>query len=219
MMYTENNLLQVSNLELQTVSPFDDVQQVLIYMPDISGFTEFVNNTDIEDSKHLIHDLLEVLVDSNILNLKIAEIQGDAIFFYHLGTPYNITKLESQAKKTFLDFQRALIKIEKEHPHLKGVSNLTIKIVVHFGLVSATEIKGLIKLMGKDIILAHRILKNNIKGKEYLLMTDEYIASQEKALVNNSFKWSELKNGKKKYEHFGTIHYKYVPLSPLRKLI
>jgi hypothetical protein len=209
----------VGNMNIETISLFEEVKPALIYIPDISGFTQFISHTNIEYSKKLTHDLLEVIVDSNILNLKVAEIQGDSIFFYSLGTPPNITKLESQAKKTFLDFQKALQKMEEEHTLLKGAQKLTLKIVVHFGYISTTDIKGIHKLVGSDIILAHRLLKNNIPENEYVLMTDHYLKTQNEDLFKNSFSWSEKKEGKKRYDYFGTVSYKYISLTPLRKLV
>ena len=57
-------------------------QNALFFIPDISGFTEFVHNTAINHSKHIISELLEILIDSNRSNFKLAEIEGDALFFY-----------------------------------------------------------------------------------------------------------------------------------------
>ena len=35
-----------------------------IFIPDITGFTSFVNQTEIEHSQHIISELLEVIIDS-----------------------------------------------------------------------------------------------------------------------------------------------------------
>ena len=66
-------------------------------------------------------------------------------------------------------------------------------------------------------MIAHRILKNNIKEKEYLLMTSQYINSQSPAMVEKSFAWTDMRSGKKTYDYLGTINYKYVCLSPLKE--
>lgn len=54
----------------------------LLFIPDISGFTEFVQTTDVEHSRYVISQLLEKLIEANTLDLKLAEIEGDALFFY-----------------------------------------------------------------------------------------------------------------------------------------
>lgn len=43
-------------------------------MPDISGFSGFVENTTIEDSIHIISELLEILLSENSTGMKLAEI-------------------------------------------------------------------------------------------------------------------------------------------------
>lgn len=55
---------------------------MLIFIPDISGFSKFVNETDVIHSQHIIEELLEILIDANEMNLQLSEIEGDAILFY-----------------------------------------------------------------------------------------------------------------------------------------
>ena len=46
----------------------------LLYIPDISGFTKFVTQTEIEHSNGTISELIEVIIKSNMLN---------RLFFYY----------------------------------------------------------------------------------------------------------------------------------------
>ncbi|MEP6596181.1 MAG: hypothetical protein ABJA71_09540 [Ginsengibacter sp.] len=46
----------------------------LLFIPDISGFTRFVNEVEIEHSRFIIQQLLEVLIKANDLGLEISEI-------------------------------------------------------------------------------------------------------------------------------------------------
>jgi len=55
-------------------------QNALIFIPDISGFTKFVNETEISHSQHIIQELLETIVNSNTLGLSLSEIEGGAVF-------------------------------------------------------------------------------------------------------------------------------------------
>lgn len=57
-------------------------KQAIYFIPDISGFSQFVENTAIEHSIHIIAELQEILLDNNILNLDLAEIEGDALFMF-----------------------------------------------------------------------------------------------------------------------------------------
>ena len=53
----------------------------LLFIPDISGYTEFVQNTEVEHSQHVIAELLEILIDANTQQLQLAEVEGDALLF------------------------------------------------------------------------------------------------------------------------------------------
>lgn len=191
----------------------------LIFIPDISGYTQFISSAKLNESGKLIHELMEVIIDSNVFDFKIGEIEGDAILFYQTGEPLSISQIECQVKKTFLDFQKALYVMEQEHTLLSEAQNLTIKFIVHYGEVITTQIKGISKLMGSNIVLAHRILKNNIKTTEYLLLTEDYLKTQKKEDIKSAFEWSSLHSGRKKYDHIGNVNYKYTSLTPLRQML
>ena len=58
------------------------MNQSLLIIPDISGFTNFVQTTEISHSQHVIAELLEVLLAANRFDLQLAEVEGDALFLY-----------------------------------------------------------------------------------------------------------------------------------------
>ena len=68
----------------------------LLFIPDISGFTRFVNETEINHSRLIIQELLEILINANELNLEISEIEGDAILFTSLETLHSWTRCTSR---------------------------------------------------------------------------------------------------------------------------
>jgi hypothetical protein len=53
-------------------------QRGFIFMPYISGFTNFVNSLELEHSRHVVKELLETIIDANEMDLKISEVEGDA---------------------------------------------------------------------------------------------------------------------------------------------
>ena len=56
----------------------------LLFIPDISGFTRFVNETEIGHSRLIIQELLEILINANQIGLEVSEIEGDAILFLQI---------------------------------------------------------------------------------------------------------------------------------------
>jgi hypothetical protein len=57
----------------------------LLFIPDISGFSRFVTETEIDHSRQIIQELLEVVIDSDRMGLQISEIEGDAVLFFGHG--------------------------------------------------------------------------------------------------------------------------------------
>ena len=88
----------------------------LLFIPDISGFTKFVNETEIEHSRIIIEELLENIINSNKIGLHISEVEGDAILFYRFGKNPSFEEISSQVENMFCNFQQQ-IKM-KETPDL-----------------------------------------------------------------------------------------------------
>jgi len=82
---------------------------MIAFIPNISGFTNFVTNTEIEHSRHIIQELLEILIDSNPLGLEISEVEGDAILFYKFGNIPELKGIYIQVEKMFSSFHEYLI--------------------------------------------------------------------------------------------------------------
>jgi len=81
----------------------------LLFIPDISGFTRFINEVENEHSRFIIQQLLEVLIKANDSGLHISEIEGDAILFYKFGEAPELESLYKQVEKMFRGFHQYLI--------------------------------------------------------------------------------------------------------------
>src|SRR5688572_11098099 len=109
----------------------------LIFIPDISGFTRFVNEVEIEHSRLIIQELLEILVDANETGLEVSEIEGDAILFYKFGDPPPLETIYKQVEKMFCAFHQSLFAYEhNRYCHCRSCTaaiNLTLKVITHYG--------------------------------------------------------------------------------------
>lgn len=199
-----------------------DENSSLIYIPDISGFTNFITKTEIKHSRHIISELLEKIVNANELNLTVSEIEGDAVLFYKLGAAPSLNELYKQSKKMFVDFHSHLKVIERDRVCQCGAcstaSELTLKFITHFGELQETKISNFTKIIGRDVILAHRLLKNNIAGNEYLLLTNNYLTDQGEKNNFNS-EWGEVCAHSESIENFGDVGLKYLTLEHLKELV
>lgn len=193
--------------------------QGLIFIPDISGFTRFVTETEIDHSRLIIQELLEILINANNLGLEVSEIEGDAILFYKFGDRPELAEVYSQVEKMFLEFHRNLIAYEhRRYCQCKACMSaikLTLKVITHYGEFTEYRVRNFNKLIGKGIIVAHQLLKNDIPQHEYWLIT-ESLTSASKA---NEFVPGMTWNLSSKNTETGDIVFQYTPLSGLRHKI
>jgi hypothetical protein len=56
-------------------------------------------------------------------------------------------------------------------------SNLTLKFIVHFGYIKEIKVAQFVKATGIDMIVAHRLLKNDVGAHEYILITEPCCAA------------------------------------------
>ncbi|MEP7375434.1 MAG: DUF2652 domain-containing protein [Chitinophagaceae bacterium] len=187
----------------------------LLFIPDISGFTRFVNETDIEHSRLIIQELLELLINSNELGLTVSEVEGDAILFYKFGEAPAAEEIYQQVEKMFCEFHQALIVYDQRKfcqcKACISASGLTLKVVTHYGEFADYNVKNFNKLIGKDVIVAHQLLKNDIDQHEYWLVTKDLLPD-DPAGFRTWMKW----NSSTKQTENGEINFHYTQLGPLR---
>jgi uncharacterized membrane protein len=187
--------------------------EVLFFIPDIGGFTKFVAETEIRHSQHIIKELLEILVDSNTLGLEVSEFEGDAVLFFRGGSPPSLAALVEQARAMFVAFHRHLKRIEVyrvcQCGACTGASRISLKIVAHAGVSSTMQVKDHRKFIGKDVIVAHRLLKNTVPDREYLLVTEATLAK----LAAAEEQLSAFVAGTTAYDELGDIEYRYKSLA------
>lgn len=193
-------------------------QPTLLFIPDISGFTEFVNQTELTHSQHIIEELLEILIDANEIGLEVSEIEGDAILFYRKGAPPTAAELLAQVQRMFVRFH-AYLKLYETHRICQcgaccTATNLSLKFIVHFGETGTNQIKKHVKLFGKEVIVAHRLLKNTVPHNEYVLFTNQLVNSCSNWVDVKQAAWAEPEHSSEAYD-LGTVEFCYVTLKPL----
>ena len=187
----------------------------LLFIPDISGFTRFVNEIEIDHGRHIIQQLLEVLINSNNTGLEISEIEGDAILFYKFGEPLELGALYKQVEKMFCEFHRHLNAYHQRRicqcKACLSAVDLTLKVITHYGEFTTYNVKNFSKLIGKDVIVAHQLLKNDIEQHEYWLVTDNLLHDNPPGLAE----WMRWDASIKQTE-IGQIPFHYTQLTQLK---
>ena len=194
----------------------------LICIPDISGFTEFMSDTDIGLSAKVISTLLNKVIYANNIGLKLSEIEGDAVLFFRNGELPTLEELTNQCKEFYVEFYNQLELLYKKNKNHDDGNNiykmLGLKIILHYGKeVSSVPIGKNIKLMGEDVITAHRLLKNDIELDDYLLISENLLNEFSETDIKESLAWDKLITHKTSYEHIGDITYSFINLETINK--
>ncbi|MCI0697632.1 DUF2652 domain-containing protein [candidate division KSB1 bacterium] len=163
-----------------------ETHKALLVIADISGFTQFMKSHKqaASHAMQVVVELLKAVISAAALPLKLAEVEGDAAFFYAVcrNTENGENTLELLAiKKQVMSFFRSFYQTLHRLCALNlcaceacagDAINLRLKVIIHAGEVAIEHIHGFDKLFGMDVILAHRLLKNSVPSPEYVLMTE-----------------------------------------------
>jgi uncharacterized protein YndB with AHSA1/START domain len=152
---------------------FAGLQEGALVLADISGYSKFVQQTEVDHSWSILHELLDAVVRSMHGRMDVSQVEGDAILFVSgLSTDEVIKAIEG----TFVAFHRRLRDMQAVTTcpcnACANIGILKLKFVVHHGRFSRQRLGGVEQLHGTDVIVAHRLLKNKVPSKEYLLVTD-----------------------------------------------
>lgn len=201
------------------MSAAHNLRPTLFFIPDISGYTTFINKVEIDHSTHIITELLEILLSANILDLKVSELEGDAVFFYRIGKEPSIEELIQQVEEMYTKFHQHLEFYKRDRICQCGAcstaNELSLKFVYHYGVTTTRKIGAHEKLFGSDVTLTHKLLKNDIPLDDYLLLTSPPKFSE-------NFKkpdWLNVEEGVSQYSGIGEVPFYYLSLAPLKSKV
>lgn len=184
-----------------------------LYIPDMTGFTEFMASTDPQQSHMIVKEMLTWITDANILEMHISDIIGDAVFFYKTGDPPPLKDVIKQSKLIFEGFHKKLrnygVTYNSDTRRFECIHRLSIKFIAHYGEVTLSDIENHISIIGTPVIETHKLLKNSVEAENYLLVTENYLDKCSKEPDLASFL-----PGKDSYEHLGEIRYRALNLTP-----
>jgi len=187
------------------------VQASTLFIPDISGFTKFVKSTELNHSKHIIEELINLIIANGKDVFEIAEVEGDAVFMYKTSTiaPEEVMAI---SKKIFIEFHKHLLDYEHNRVCQCGACtsavDLRLKFISHAGNIEFAQYStGSSKPFGDAVITAHRLLKNNIPLDQYVLFTDKILEGHDLKL-DGSEALDDDSLGKVSYHYLNIDHWR-----------
>ena len=153
--------------------------KAVLVIADISGFTQFMkaHKHAANHAMQVVVELLKAVISTAAPPLELAEVEGDAAFFYAIckkedDIRQELAAIKKQVMNFFRSFYQTLNRLRTSNVCAFGAQDLRLKVIIHAGEVAIENIHGFEKLFGMDVILAHRLLKNSVRSQEYVLMTE-----------------------------------------------
>src|SRR5271155_671572 len=152
------------------------IRRAVLLIADIGGYTRYMhwNRMHLTHAQQTVAQLLESVIDAG-KGLKLAKLEGDAAFFWAPDGNANVLvgdRLSRMRQSFHARRERIKQDFSCECASCSQVDSLSLKFVAHEGEVAEQKVKRHVELAGVDVILVHRMLKNQVPVLEYVLMTD-----------------------------------------------
>jgi uncharacterized protein YndB with AHSA1/START domain len=159
----------------------EDVRDGYLVLADISGYTAYLTGVELEHSHDILADLLGMVAEELCPPLRLAKLEGDAVFCVttdadSIGGGALLDTLET----TYLAFARrrrtVALSSSCSCDACRRTPDLDLKLCAHHGAFIEHDVAGSRELVGSDVIVAHRLLKNTVTETHgmhgYALLTD-----------------------------------------------
>lgn len=134
-----------------------------LLLADITGYTQYLAETELLHAQDVVGDLLETIVDSVEPVFLLSKLEGDAAFAYASRESVNPSMVMDTVESAYFAFQRRLRDIAHstscECNACVRIPSLDLKFFVHDGEYVVRHIARSEELTGSDVILVHRLAK------------------------------------------------------------
>jgi hypothetical protein len=182
-------------------------QSGYLVLADISGYTSFVAQTEIEHADMALSFLLETIVEKVSSLLTIVQLEGDAVFAYieesKLGEARSLLELIDQ---TYLAFREKALALYSQATcpckACRALPTLDLKFMLHHGEFLIQQVAGVGHLLGTDVNVIHRLAKNHVSEstgwRGYALITGRVL---ERLQIDKASFVQQTES----YEHLGEV--------------
>lgn len=186
-----------------------DVKKGYLLITDISGYTQFLVESELAHAKEILDSLLATTVESIRAPVRVLNTRGDAVLcFVDEDQFLQPQSLLEAMQRIYFDFrsQLSLMGLNTTCPcnACVNIETLDLKVFVHYGEYIEQDIAGATELQGADVILVNLLMKNSVKETfdlhGYGLVSDAAVAAMDgEHLVGGMHPHLES------YEHFENV--------------
>ena len=204
------------------------VERGYLLLADISGYTAFLTQTELEHAHEILTDLLETILQRLKSLLTVHKIEGDCIFAHSPeATVIRGETLLELIEATYTDFRDRMKNVRRHSTctcrACQSIPMLDLKFMAHYGEYVGQNIGGRRELAGSDVNLAHRLLKNHITERTGWRA---YALFSQAALERTGLQLEGLIQSTESYEHLGEtrvfamdMHARYEALLQARRVV
>ena len=176
---------------------------------DITGYTEFLTKSGLEEAQGILDHLFEGLVEAIKPPLIVSNFQGDAVLAY---APEGSFTHGQTLFEMLGNIYNAFAGLVEHMEHNAGcgcnacdnLPKLDLKIIVHYGNYIMQNLRDRQEISGPDVILVHRMTKNKVR---YHTGLSSYGLFSEAAI--NAMDLPDVRAGMQvvieHYEHLGEV--------------
>src|SRR6266566_8979310 len=157
------------------------VREGSLVLADIGGYTSYLAGVELEHSHDILADLLGMVAEGLCPPLRLARLEGDAVFCVSPERePIDGVALLGALESTYLAFARrrrtVALSSSCDCDACRRTPELDLKFCTHYGSFVEHDVAESRELVGSDVVLAHRLLKNTVTDthglRGYALLTD-----------------------------------------------
>jgi hypothetical protein len=141
-------------------------EPVCLLIADISGYTGYLADVELDHAQDILADLIGAVVTALRPNFRLAKLEGDAAFTYAIVDRIDGSMLLDTIERCYFGFRRRRRDVRQatscECNACSRIPDLDLKFVVHHGEAIIQKVAGRQELMGSDVIVVHRLLKNEV---------------------------------------------------------
>lgn len=180
-----------------------------LILSDITGYTAYLSKSELDHAQGTLGDLLTAMIDNTLPPQVISKLEGDAIFSYApAGSFSNGHIIVESIENIYFAFRHALrrININTTCPCQAciNIPSLDLKFFIHYGEYFIQKLGIQEELVGSDVNLAHRLMKNSVTKDTGMEAYAMYTQAAIDALDISNLSDSMIKHAEE-YEHLGKV--------------
>ena len=137
-----------------------------LVIADIAGYTGYLAGVELDHAQDILGDLIDTVVGALRPAFKLAKLEGDAAFVYLPAATVDGPGFQDVIERCYFAFQRRLRDVRQastcECNACVRMPDLDLKFVAHHGTIARQRMAGMEELVGTDVIVVHRLLKNHV---------------------------------------------------------